>query len=243
MSMEIDEIREELKKLKDEKYHLLKLINHDVRSPFNRIFALLQLFEMESEELSDNQKQYIDSMYLSILSSLEMIQNLKDMRDIDAQKINIEIHESNLQNIVENSIKSLSKQIELKKISLNQRVPSNINIKTDDFYLERVITNLLSNAIKFSSEGSKVWIEVSQDNDLIHVDISDHGSGIKQDEIRLLFQKYKKLSSVATGGESSLGLGLFNAKFFASQLNADIAFIPGAKHGAKFRLSLDDPSS
>ena len=85
--MHIDELTAELKQLKDEKYHLLKLVNHDIRSPFNRIFALLQLFEMESGEVSDQQKEYLDSMYLSILSGLEMIQNLRDMREIDAENI------------------------------------------------------------------------------------------------------------------------------------------------------------
>ena len=65
--MNIDELKAELTQLKDEKYHLLKLINDDIRSSFNRIFALLQLFEMENGETSIQQKEYIDSMYFSIL--------------------------------------------------------------------------------------------------------------------------------------------------------------------------------
>ncbi len=55
--MKTDQLKSELQKLKDEKYHLLKLINHDIRSPFNRLFALLQLFELDSNDISDQQNE------------------------------------------------------------------------------------------------------------------------------------------------------------------------------------------
>ena len=104
--MNIDELKSELDQIKNEKYNLLKLINHDIRSPFNRVFALLQLFEMESKEISGIQKEYIDSMYLSLLGGLEMITNLRDMREIDAGNIEIENQKFDLVPIIQKAIRT-----------------------------------------------------------------------------------------------------------------------------------------
>jgi two-component system sensor histidine kinase/response regulator len=206
------------------RYHLLKLINHDIRSPFNRLFALLQLFELESGELSDQQNEYLDSMYLSILSGLEMIQNLRDMRELDANHIEIVPSEINVKDIIDASIRTFSKQIELKQIQIFTKYEGDqFAINTDGYYLQRVVENVFSNAIKFSKEGKKVEVVVHADDLSLSISIRDFGEGIKHDEEMMLFQKFKKLSSFATGGEGSLGLGLYNAMAIIKMMNGNIS--------------------
>jgi signal transduction histidine kinase len=237
--MKIDEIKAELQQLKDEKYHLLKLINHDIRSPFNRLFALLQLFELESGELSDQQNEYLDSMYLSILSGLEMIQNLRDMRELDANHIEIAPTETNVRNMIDASIRTFSKQIELKKIQISTNYQGDLlTIFTDEYYLQRVVENVFSNAIKFSKEGKKVEVLVHGDNSSLLISIRDFGEGIKHDEEVMLFQKFKKLSSFATGGEGSLGLGLYNAMALIKMMNGNISLNREVEPGASFTISV-----
>lgn len=237
--MNIDDIKAEFQQLKDEKYHLLKLINHDIRSPFNRLFALLQLFELESGELSDQQNEYLDSMYLSILSGLEMIQNLRDMRELDANHIEIVPSEINVKDIIEASIRTFSKQIELKQIQIFTKYEGDqFAINTDGYYLQRVVENVFSNAIKFSKEGKKVEVVVHADDLSLSISIRDFGEGIKHDEEMMLFQKFKKLSSFATGGEGSLGLGLYNAMAIIKMMNGNISLNREVEPGALFTISV-----
>ena len=237
--MNIDELKVELTQLKDEKYHLLKLINHDIRSPFNRIFALLQLFEMENGETSIQQKEYIDSMYLSILSGLEMIQNLRDMREIDAGHVVAEKSEVDLAQILQKSMRSFSKQVELKRIKINTDINlTDLSLQTDEYYFQRVIENVLSNAIKFSKHGKEVNIYVTRAENDIEITIQDFGEGIKPDEEHLLYQKFKKLSSIASGGEGSLGLGLHNTAFFLDQLKGKINLKRTQDQGSTFVIQV-----
>lgn len=237
--MTIDELKAELTQLKDEKYHLLKLINHDIRSPFNRIYALLQLFEMENGKATSQQKEYIDSMYLSILSGLEMIQNLRDMREIDAGNVDVENTSVDLVQIVQKSIRTFSKQLELKRIKINADfIDANVTIETDDYYVQRIIENVLSNAIKFSKHGKEVNIKIYKTVNEIEISIQDFGEGIKPDEEHLLYQKFKKLSSLASGGEGSLGLGLCNTVFFLGKLKGTISLKRTQDPGSTFVIKL-----
>lgn len=237
--MNIDQLKSELDRLKDEKYNLLKLINHDIRSPFNRIFALLQLFEMESGEISNQQKEYIDSMYLSILSGLEMIQNLRDMREIDAGNIEIDTAEFDLVKTIQKSIKTYYKQIELKKINIiNDLSFESAQLHSDEYFVQRVIENVLSNAIKFSKEEKDIIIRVKKGDDAFLIEIQDFGEGIKQEEEHLLFKKFKVLSSIASGGAGSLGLGLYNTKYFLNKLKGSISLNRKNEIGSSFTIKL-----
>jgi signal transduction histidine kinase len=237
--MNIEEITSELQTLKEEKYHLLKLINHDIRSPFNRIFALLQLFELDSGELTPQQEEYMNSMYLSILSGLEMIQNLRDMREIDAGNILISNDSIHLPEILKNAIRSFSKQMELKKIDVKiVSVADDVEIVSDGYYLQRVVENVLSNAIKFSKSGKEVLINAKCADGACLIEITDFGEGIKQNEAHMLFQKFKKLSSFATGGEGSLGLGLHNTRAIITMMSGNIFRNENVSQGASFVISI-----
>lgn len=237
--MNIEELTFELNQIKEEKYNLLKLVNHDIRSPFNRIFALLQLFEMESKEVSGIQREYIDSMYISLLSGLEMITNLRDMREIDAGNIVIDRNHFDLINIIQKSIRTFSKQTEVKKLS----IITHLSIKaapifSDEYFVQRIIENVLSNAIKYSKPGKEIIISVNENEENYLVEIRDFGDGIKEEEEHLLFEKFKKLSSIASGGEGCIGLGLHNTLFFINKLNGSIKLKRDAQPGSIFSIEL-----
>lgn len=218
---------------------LLKMINHDIRSPFNRIFALLQLLEMEEHAIEGNPKDYIQSMYLSTLSGLEMVRNLSDMREIDAEEVSLDVHSFELETVIQRAVRSYSKQIELKslKIEIHSK-PDRNPISSDAFYVQRVIENVISNAIKFSKDGEMIKIQISKNEDSYIIDVVDTGEGVKAEEEHLLFKKFGKASSIATGGEGSLGLGLYNCTQFLKSLKGKIELNRHAIMGSTFRIEL-----
>ena len=237
--MNIDELNAQLDQLKDEKYNLLKLVNHDIRSPFNRIFALLQLFEMESNEISSQQKEYLDSMYLSILSGLEMTQNLRDMREIDAGNVKIDKSEFDLVKIIHKAIRSFFKQVEVKKLNIITELSvEKALLMSDEYYVQRVIENVLSNAIKFSEKEKDIIVRLKNNEYEFLVEIQDFGQGIKQEEEHLLFQKFKKLSTNASGGEGSLGLGLHNTVYICNKFQGSIALNRNDEIGSSFLIKI-----
>jgi len=237
--MNIEELTSELNQIKEEKYNLLKLVNHDIRSPFNRIFALLQLFEMESKGVSGIQKEYIDSMYISLLSGLEMITNLRDMREIDAGNIVIDRNHFDLIHIIQKSIRTFSKQTEVKNLSIiTQLLIETAPIFSDEYFVQRIIENVVSNAIKYSKPGKEIIISANEIEKNYLVEIRDFGDGIKKEEEHLLFEKFKKLSSIASGGEGCIGLGLHNTLYFINKLDGSIKLKRDAQPGSIFSIVL-----
>ena len=237
--MDIEQLKAEIEQLKSDKRSLLKLINHDIRAPFNRVFALIQLLELESQDLAASQKEYIQSMYLSILSGLEMITNLRDMREIDDNNLDLELQEFHLADCIHKAIRSFSKQFEIKKLDIKTQINlENDAISSDEYLLKRCIENVLSNAIKFSKDGEEIVVSAYDTASSFFIEVLDYGKGIKENEEHLLFKKFSRLSNQGTAGEGSLGLGLYNTSKILEMLKGSIRLKEHSVHGAKFIIEV-----
>ena len=97
----------------------------------------------------------------------------------------------------------------IKLIYNDSQKESSLFVEADRGRLTQVISNLLSNAIKFTKEGTiTVITEEKRSNniDLLIIRVKDNGTGINEDIMPILFEKF------ATRSEKGMGLGLFVSK-------------------------------
>jgi signal transduction histidine kinase len=101
-----------------------------------------------------------------------------------------------------------------------------------------VLQNLISNAIKYSPPTSQVTINAFNRGTRGRIQVMDRGPGISQDDQDRLFQRFVRLSSVPTAGESSTGLGLALAKQQSRAMGGDLWFEERDGGGSIFTLEL-----
>lgn len=238
-SKEVAELKEKLEEYENEKKGLLKIISHDIRSPFNKIHALIQLMKMDEDNLSGDQLEYLSSMHQTVMNGLELIRNLHDIRMIDEENVSISKEQVDLVTVIRKSISNFEELAAMKKIKLFFKTSlKNAPIKTDDHYLQRAIENLISNAIKFSFGGKPVNMSLDLEDKIYTFQITDYGQGIKAEEVNLLFKRFSKLSSQPTKGENSAGLGLYLAKNFVNKLDGEIFYHNEDKGMTSFVIQL-----
>jgi signal transduction histidine kinase len=107
-------------------------------------------------------------------------------------------------------------------------------VKSNPGYLSRIIDNLVSNAIKFSKNGSMVSTNATIENGYFNLIVKDNGPGFSDDDKKLLYQRFKKLSARPTAGESSNGLGLAIVKTLVERLNGEISLTSELGKGSEF---------
>lgn len=102
----------------------------------------------------------------------------------------------------------------------------------------RVLENIVSNALKYSPPQSTTTISLKECSKAhVCIEVKDEGQGFTQEERSKLFQKYSKLLSRPTGGESSTGLGLYAARKLMRAMHGDIvAESAGQNQGATFMI-------
>ena len=84
---------------------------------------------------------------------------------------------------------------DVKNISFNIDIKDNVMLEIDTLKLSRLFDNLISNAIKYSPPSSTIKITLD-DNLFI---IEDQGQGMSEDNIKQIFQRYKRFDTTVGG--------------------------------------------
>jgi signal transduction histidine kinase len=239
LSLILAEKQRVVENLKEEKSSLLRVISHDIKSPFNQLFALIQLFELEADTLSERQNEYIDKMYHAVISGIEMIQNLQDFRAIDEDKLQVTIEKLDLKQILKKVIARYQIQSRLYKVNVNLKEDAqSVSVYTDELLILKLLEKVLSNAIKYSRPGRKVDIRFEKKERDAWIYINDEGPGLNSSEIPYIFEPFRTLSVKPSAGGGTTGLGMYIAKKISNLLEIDIQVTKNRIGGLEVSLKI-----
>ncbi|MBZ0245457.1 MAG: HAMP domain-containing histidine kinase [Cyclobacteriaceae bacterium] len=233
---------QQLNDLNIEKQQIIGVVSHDLKGPFNRIFAIMQLMSMSGDNLTDDQKEYVGKIHQIAVDGLNMVRNLLDSRQIDEKILDLTLEPIELKPFVSSFVKNFRSVADRKKIYLHFKGPDGVVVMADRLYLSRILDNLLSNAIKFSEKEKNVTVSIENSGEQVLLTVTDEGPGISEEDQKKLYLKFQKLTARPTGGESSTGLGLSIVKTLIEKMGGSISCKSQLDKGAAFTISLKKDS-
>lgn len=222
-----------LEELNHEKDMLMNIVAHDLKSPLARILGLANLIKME-KNLSTSQQEYLQLMTDVTQSNLDLITDLLDVNALHEESKIPHPVEFDLGSLLGERIVYFQYSSTHKKIDLSYTHNLENQIRSNPGYFVRIIDNLVSNSIKFSKPGSSVTVSGTLTDDIFSLSVKDNGPGFSDEDKRMLYQRFKKLSARPTAGESSNGLGLAIVKTLVDRLHGEIALISEPGKGSEF---------
>jgi signal transduction histidine kinase/ActR/RegA family two-component response regulator len=193
-----------------QKMDLLLHMSHEIRNPLTAIKGFLYIFS--KSPLSERQGEMLDSIRLSSDMLLRTLNDTLDAAKMENSEFKINSDPFSPDFTLRNVIESMEFSAQKKGLEMAYTFNGNADtiVLGDGFRLEQVMVNLLSNAIKYTEKGI-VTINAKLDADnKLHVDVSDTGMGISQEQQVNLFSKYYQTSS--SKGKIGTGLGLYICK-------------------------------
>lgn len=211
---ELEKMNERLRELNKMKDEFITIVSHDLRSPLTNILLFSDMCLMKNfGELTEKQKEAVYMINRSGLHLRDLINDLLDLAKIEAGKIELHKLKGKIGDAVKESINIMQFNAHEKKIDIKLNLPeTEPEIMADWLKIFQVMNNLISNAIKFTHEGGSVTISVKYSQDNVEVSVKDTGQGIENDDIPLIFDKFRQVKSKATRGEKGSGFGLAIAK-------------------------------
>jgi signal transduction histidine kinase len=223
-----------------ERRQLVMLVSHDLKGPFNRIYALMQLLEMGDSHLSEEQKEYLAKMYQIVGDGLNMVRNLVDVRKLEERGMDPHVERIDLAYLVTSIVNQYKVSAGKKRITIHLESPEQLEFVTDKNFVARIMENLLSNAVKFSPADKHVYVTLTARERAASISVRDEGPGISDEDQQKLYQRFQKLSAHPTGGESSTGLGLSIVKMLVTSLGGEIICESDQNTGTIFKLRIPE---
>ncbi len=205
---------EEMRELDRVKNQFLANMSHELRTPLNSVIGFSRVILKGIDgPINETQEQDITAIYNSGMHLLNMINEILDMSKIEAGKMELQIEELNISDLINNVITNSMGLVKDKPLELIQKVPVNLpNVKADESRINQVLINLISNAVKFTEKGA-ITIEARQQQSLtqnweIMVTVTDSGIGISPEDQPKLFQRFSQVDDSPTRKTGGTGLGL-----------------------------------
>jgi signal transduction histidine kinase len=235
---EEESLHKKIEELEREKQQIISLVSHDIKAPLNRIFALVQLMQMDNENFTDEQRSFLDKMHLVVADGLGLIRNLVDYRNLEYRKSELLIEKVNLPQLIQLVIKNFQGVASKKLLNIEAELQPDMFIQSDHHSIIRILESLIANAIKFSAEGKTIRVRSGERENVVFFSVQDEGPGFTADDLTKMYKKFQKLTARPTGGESVTGLGLFLVKTMADRINAEVACVTEEGLGSTFTVTI-----
>ena len=230
----IENQKDTLLKLNEEKNELMRVVSHDLRSPMNAIALWLQ--NLKLQKLDATSKEMVATIEKIVGGSQAMVNRFLDVEKM--QKEPLKLESLDISELVEELILDFKPAAKGKEIKIISEKVERANLLSDQAKLRGCLENLLSNALKFSHPKSIVQIQGEKLENEYVLHVVDEGIGIAEEEQAKLFQSFGTTSNVPTGNEISSGLGLSSVKRSITELGGTIHFTSALGKGSTFSLHL-----
>lgn len=236
----MQEQNEKLIELNREKNSLISIVSHDLNTPFATIQLWVQLMQTDAGNLTEEQQKSLLRIQQAGEAGQALITRILDVEKHEKISVaSIELTKFDMIMCMESLKANFEPMAAKKDITITLIHPRDaVYIMSDRQLVNRIFENLVSNAIKYSPKGRQVTILLKNFEELVQVEVLDVGVGIASDELPFIFDKYSKVSSVPTDGESSTGLGLSIVKRIVEELNGSIACSSELGKGTRFNVIL-----
>lgn len=196
---------------KQSESRFLANMSHEIRTPINAILGFNSLILRESRE--EGIREYAKDVESSGNTLLALINDILDLARVESGKMELMETEYDLFGMIDNvmrmmKIKADAKGLEL-KLELDENLP--MKLKGDDVRIRQVLVNLINNAIKYTEKGSvtlRVKGERNENSESIHFSVKDTGSGIREEDMGKLFEKFSRIDEGKNRNIEGTGLGM-----------------------------------
>jgi len=221
-----------------QRFQFLSVLSHELKSPINAIEGYLKLMQdKQAGEEIDNYREMIDRSLERIKGMRSLISDLLDLTRMESGEKTRNLRKLDIVEIAKSVIDSFEPMAMQKNIRMELDGDDNIYMNADKNEIEIILNNLVSNAVKYNKEDGKVFITMKQTEDQVVVEVEDTGIGMKEEDLKLLFQDFVRIKNTQTKFIPGSGLGLSIARKMVDLYKGDIEVESEPEKGSKFTVT------
>jgi len=223
-------------------------MSHEIRTPMNTILGMTELSLLK--KLDDDLRENLINVKESSNHLLDIINDILDISKIEAGKIELEIIDFDIIELIQSIIRTFQVQAQKHNIYLKLETAESTPayIKGDPVRLRQVLVNLIGNAVKFTQEGG-VTVNITGTKQLskkikFFISVIDTGIGIPKNKLQSIFENFSQASKSTTRKYGGSGLGLSISKKLVELMGGSIQAESELEKGSCFFVTISfDPGN
>lgn len=235
----LEEEKRQLEELDHLKNRFMASVTHELKTPLNAIIGFSELLMSGTYgEINENQRNYLENIYVSGKHLLSLISDILDYMQVQAGGLFLHLEDLETRPFLASTLELMRQEAVRRGVEISlemENAPS--RIIADRRRLRQVILNLLSNALKFTPSGGNVLLRAGSSDGGLLIEVKDTGVGIKPEDQDKLFQEFVQVGE-GTRAAGGTGLGLALSKQLVELHGGHIWFTSEPGKGSTFSFTL-----
>jgi signal transduction histidine kinase/DNA-binding response OmpR family regulator len=240
LQIEVEQRTEELaqekqvvESLLEQKNNEFANVSHEFRTPLTLILGPINKLLNKSKVADDrNALSMIQRNTQRLVRMVDQIlhlerHKLKQVTEIVTQDV------SGTLNLIYQSFVSLTEE---KSLAFEVNIEDNLRVDLAADSLDKIVINLVSNAIKYTPRNGSITLNAWQENQQVHISVSDSGYGIAAEKQQEVFQKFSRVLDEHSEKITGAGIGLALVKELVESQSGQIVLHSELGKGSKFEV-------
>ena len=214
-------------------------VSHELRTPLALIRLYAETLELGRITTSEKKNEYYGIIRKESERLTALINNILDFSRIEAGRKEYDFRETDIAELVRNTLDSYRFQIEQQGFALHEEIEPNIpRVRVDREAIARALVNLVNNALKYSDHEKFLGVKLYREKSVLKLEVIDRGIGIDRNEQSRIFEKFYRTCDPLVHNTKGSGLGLSLVRHITEAHGGDVEVESTPGRGSKFTLKL-----
>lgn len=208
LSDTLDRTNRKLNESRDFQMELLANVSHDLRTPLTMIKGYAEMIRDISWE---DEKQCGEDVAVIIKEAdrlTALVNEIMEYSELKSEGMTDEFEKIDISQLVNRAAVSFENLKRPEGIIVEKDIEENIFVNGNESRLERALYNLMDNAARHTGDSRKIKISLVCENDRAVISVTDYGSGIPENELENIWDRYYTTRMRKGKGVSGLGLAI-----------------------------------
>jgi two-component system phosphate regulon sensor histidine kinase PhoR len=179
-------------------------VSHELRTPLARLLVLL-----ESAELPEvNPREVIEQARVEVGQIGELIDDVLFLSELETGRQVVGLGSTQALPILADVAESLEERATRAGIEIKLEGDDDAELPLRPRMIRVIVSNLAGNAIRYAGPGATLTLSVLQDEDSVTLTASDDGSGVSEDDLPRLFERFYRADRARSSRGTGLGLAI-----------------------------------
>ncbi len=213
-------------------------VSHELRTPLSLIRLYAETLEMGRLNSPEKYQEYYCIIRKESERLTALINNILDFSRIEAGRKEYDFRETDLRELVRNTLDSYRYQIEQHGFTYEEKIDEVPPLRVDREAMARSLLNLVNNALKYSQDRKYIGVNLYRENGSVKLEVIDHGIGIPHQEQHKIFEKFYRVGDPLVHNTKGSGLGLSLVRHIVQAHGGEVLVDSAPGEGSKFTIAL-----
>lgn len=214
-------------------------VSHELRTPLAMLQGYSEALLDGVAQTPEEQQEVAKVINDESLRMGRLVQELLVLARMEAGHFRLETTKVDIASLIKRVLRKFQAIAKEQKVELKGSIEEGLPVGFwDEDKIEQVLTNLVDNAIRHTPEGGTVTLNANQVDHSLHLEVADTGSGIPEEDLPFIFERFYKADKARTRGQGGTGLGLSIVKHIIDAHHGKVTVTSHLGEGTRFLIKL-----